>query len=100
MELLSLSFLSQGILLEELLHLDPFFFLHILWILREMKVSSSLSESSSNSSSDESLTLSALEELLRTCSLVNGSFLFFRLLRAKEFFLLRPLSYRALVHDL
>ena len=77
MELLSFSFLSQSILLEEFLHLDPLLFLHILQIMREMKASSSSFESSSDLLSDESLTLSVLDELLKTYSLGDDAFLFF-----------------------
>jgi len=88
MELLSFYVLSWGILLEDFLHLNPLLFLQILWILWEMKASSSSSESSS----DESFTLSALEELLKIYSLDNDFFLFFWLLRARDFSLLRPSS--------
>jgi len=73
--------------------LGPTLFLHILWILREIKASSYSSNSSSNSSLDESSTLSALDELLKICSLENDAFLFFWLLRARDFCLLNPSSY-------
>ena len=53
-----------------------------------MKGSSSLSEFSSDSSLEELSNLRALNEFLEMCSLDDKTFLFFWLLRAKDFSLL------------
>ena len=69
--------------------MEPPLFRHILRILHEMKAISSSSESSS----DSSLALRALDELLDMCSMDDDAFLFFWLLRAKDFSLLGPSSH-------